>query len=342
MKVLIIKLSSIGDCVHTLPALHALRKGFDNARVKARIDWLVEEAASGVLKGNPLIDNLIVVKRGWAKNFGENRKTARLLASTGYNMVLDFQGLLKSGVWVMLSKGRKRAGFSNGRELSHLFLNDRLPPYDIERHAVERYLDLAAHAGGDVSDVKFCLHIPKASMESAVKKLAKNVIKKGSPFFVLIPRARWETKLWDDGRFVELAKMIEAKTKIPAVLAGGPSDMAALEAIKDKIGKGAVNLSGQTDLLELAAILKMARFAITVDSGPMHLAAAVGTRTVALFGPTAPWRTGPYGKGHIIVRKGLKCSPCFKRKCAAPKCMKEISVSDVMAAVGEVLKKEKT
>ncbi|MBI5492933.1 MAG: lipopolysaccharide heptosyltransferase II [Deltaproteobacteria bacterium] len=338
MKVLIIKLSSIGDCVHTLPALHALRKGLDKAGVKARIDWLVEEAASGVLKGNPLIDNLIVVKRGWAKNFGDNRKTARLLASTGYDMVLDFQGLLKSGVWVMLSRGKKRAGFSNGRELSHLFLNDRLPPYDIERHAVERYLDLAAHAGGDTSEVKFPLHIPKAFVESAIKKIEKGGIKKGSPFFVLIPRARWETKLWDDGRFIELAKRVISKSGIPAVLAGGPSDRAALEAIKEKIGEGACNLSGQTDLLELAAVLKMARFAVTVDSGPMHLAAAVGTRTVALFGPTAPWRTGPYGKGHIIVRKGLKCSPCFKKKCTDPKCMKEISVDDVMAAVEEVLK----
>ncbi len=339
MNVLIIKLSSIGDCVHTLPALYALRKGFDKTGVKARIDWLVEEAASGVLKGNPLIDNLIIVKRGWAKNLGKNLKIAKGLASTHYDMVLDFQGLFKSGIWVMLSKGKRRAGFSNSRELSYLFLNDRLPPYDIERHAVERYLDLAAHAGGDTSEVKFPVHISKASMENAVKKLEKSGIKKDSPFFVIIPRARWETKLWKDDRFVELAKRVASKKGIPAVLIGNASDKAALEAIKNKIGERAVNLSGQTDLSELAAVLKMSRFAVAVDSGPMHLAAAVGTRTVALFGPTAPWRTGPWGGGHIIVRKGL-CSPCFKKKCPEPKCMDDITVDEVMGAIAEAFREK--
>lgn len=335
MKVLIIKLSSIGDCIHTLPAVASLREGFKNKGIKARIDWLVEEAASSVLRHSRLVDNVIVVKRGWLKNFSENRAAARALAAEHYDIVLDFQGLLKSGVWVYLSKGARRAGFSNGREMSHVFLNDRLPPYDPERHAVDRYLDLAVHAGGAPGPARFQVDTGGA-VKSAEKKL--NAAGVGTaPFFAVVARARWATKLWSDDKFVELARKICEKTGFKAVLVGGPGDRAALEAIKEKIGPCAVNLGGETDLPELAEVFRRARFAVTVDSGPMHLAAAVGTRCVSLFGPTAPWRTGPYGPGHIIVRKGLECSPCFSRKCADPVCMTSISVEDVLGAMEPLL-----
>lgn len=335
MKVLIIKLSSIGDCIHTLPAVAALREGLKKKGVKARIDWLVEEAASSVLRHSRLVDNVIVVKRGWGRHFKENLRTARALAATRYDLVLDFQGLLKSGVWVFLSKGKKRVGFSNAREMSHIFLNDRLPPYDPEKHAVDRYMDLARHAGA-AGEVSFQVDTGRAA-SSAAKKLKNAGVSAEDPFFVIIPRARWATKLWSDDKFVELAKRVREMTGLKAVLVGGPDDRDALESMRENIGKGAVNLAGQTDLPELAEVLRRALFAVTVDSGPMHLAAAVGTRVAAVFGPTAPWRTGPYGSGHIIVRKGLECSPCFSRKCKDPKCMNSITVEDVLGAMKPLL-----
>lgn len=330
MKVLIVKLSSIGDVVHTLPALEALSQGFKKRGVEARIDWLVEEAASSVLKGHPLIDELIVVKRGWGRNLSANLKAASVLKEKDYDLVLDFQGLLKSGVWVFFSKGKRRAGFSNARELSHLFYNEKLPAYDIERHAVDRYLDLARYAGGQSTEAVFRLDTDKAS-ESLKKKLkAKGV---DGPFFVIVARARWATKMWKDDGFAELAKMLMDKKGLKAVFAGSPSDREGLDRLAKAAGKGAVNMAGETDLKELFELFRMARFAVTVDSGPMHIAAAAGAKTVALFGPTAPWRTGPYGKGHVIVRKGLSCSPCFKRQCKEPRCMSDITVEDVLDAV---------
>ncbi|CAG1065719.1 heptosyltransferase I [uncultured bacterium] len=328
--ILIVKLSSIGDVVHTLPALESLHRGFK----KAKIDWLVEEAASSVLKGHPLINELIVVKRGWGKNFSENLKAAKALKARQYDLVLDFQGLLKSGIWVLLSKGRRRVGFSNARELSHLVYNEKLPAYDVEQHAVDRYLTLAEKVGGQKGDVVFRLGIGKAA-ESIKKKLkAKGV---SGPFFVMVTRGRWATKLWRDDRFIALAKKLTEGKKLQAVLAGSPSDKEELDRMAASIGKGSVNMAGDTDLKELFALFSLAAFAVTVDSGPMHIAAASGTRTVALFGPTAPWRTGPYGKGHVIVRKGLPCSPCFKRVCASPKCMEEITVEDVMDGIEKIL-----
>ena len=335
MKVLIVKLSSIGDVVHTLPALESLSRGFKNKGVKAKIDWLVEEAASSVLKNHPLINDLIVVKRGWGKNLRANLKAARGLKAREYDLVLDFQGLLKSGAWVFLSKGKKRVGFSNARELSHLAYNQKLPAFDIERHAVDRYLELAASAGGERGEAIFRIDAGKAT-ESIKKKLkAKGV---DGPFFVMATRGRWATKLWKDEKFIELARRVTEEKKLRAVLAGGPSDKEGLAGVAAAIGKSAVNMAGETDLKELFALFRLGKFAVTVDSGPMHIAAASGTKVIALFGPTAPWRTGPYGPGHIIIRKGFPCSPCFKKVCDSPKCMEEITVEDVLEAVDKLAK----
>ncbi len=339
MKVLIIKLSSIGDVVHTLPALYALRKGFEEKGIKAEVDWLVEEAASGILKDHPLIDNLIIVKnRGWLKNAGENMRIARLLFSRRYDITLDFQGLLKSGVWVMLSGGKRRIGFSNAREMSHIFLNEKLRPYDPEKHAVERYLDLARFAGGVPGTRSVFLGQEEDVKERVVKKLQKHGITKETPFFVMVTRARWETKLWSDSKFMELAKKISEKSRLVPVLVGGENDRKEIAALRAGIGGSAVSLAGEIDLRELAALSGLSRFVISVDSGPMHIAAAAGARVIALFGPTAPWRTGPYGADHIVIRKGLDCSPCFRKKCADAKCMKEITVEDVFEAVLRVSK----
>jgi lipopolysaccharide heptosyltransferase I len=356
IRVLIIKLSSIGDVVHTLPSLYALRKGFEESGVRAEIDWLVEEAASSILVGHPMIDNLIVVKnRGWINNRMENVKTARRLGARRYDIVLDFQGLMKSGIWVLLSKGKRRIGFANARELSHVFLNEKVapeipsPPVDQELHAVDRYLMLARHAVGVKADPDSAVEFPMPEMAPHIARVGRLFKKygfaagpKAKGFFAIVPHARWQTKLWGDDPFVELAKSAIALYDMDAVLIGGPMDRGALEKMRQRIGERAINLAGETDLAELAALFSKADFVVTVDSGPMHIAAAVGTPVVALFGPTSPERTGPYGRRdgrdgisgrHIVVTKKLDCSPCFKRRCPEPVCMTGITVEEVLAAV---------
>jgi ADP-heptose:LPS heptosyltransferase len=164
VKILIVKLSSIGDVVHTLPALESLDRGFRKKGIKARIDWLVEEAASSVLENHPLINELIVVKRGWGKNFAANWKAAKALKAREYDLVLDFQGLLKSGIWVYLSKGKKRVGFSNARELSHLAYNEKLPAYDIEQ-AVASPPPQALHLDRSIGCLMSKFHILYLGME---------------------------------------------------------------------------------------------------------------------------------------------------------------------------------
>jgi len=330
MKVLIIKLSSLGDVVHTLPALASLRKGLKGANV--RIDWLVEEAASGILLGHPLIDEVIVVKRGWLRNFHANAGAARALSARRYDLVLDFQGLLKSAVWVFFSKGARRLGFENYRELSHLALSEKLPAYDPERHAVERYMDLAVYAGGEACERLFPLTRDRAAAERVNDALCRAGLSAGGPFFVMAPCARWSTKLWGEERFASLGEKVAASTGLGVVLVGDRSDAAALERIRSAIGGAAVSLAGETGLKELAELMRMARFAVTVDSGPMHVAAAVGTRVVALFGPTAPNRTGPYGSGHVVLRSDVECSPCFLKECKDMTCMSGIDFEEAVRA----------
>ncbi len=335
MKILIIKLSSIGDCVHTLPVLHALREGI---REDIEIDWLVEEAASSILTGHPLIDELIVSRRGWRKNFAYNLSISRYLNNKKYDIVIDFQGLAKSAIWVLLSGGKRKVGFSNSRELSTFFLNDKPMAYDPDMHAVDRYMELAKYISGYGGEVVFPVHIDRAAEARVASLLRDSGISPGDPFVVLFPVARWATKLWTVEGFSEVTRGISGRFGMKAVFAGGPEDREYISRITGAGGSGAVDLTGKTGLMELAALLSLSRLAVTVDTGPMHIACAVGTPVVALFGPTAPWRTGPYGDKNVVIRKALPCSPCFKRVCPTDnECTRDITPEEVLDAIGAVL-----
>ena len=153
------------------------------------------------------------------------------------------------------------------------------------------------------------------------------------------PVALWETKLWMEDRFAALADRLVKEQAVDVVFTGGPTDRSVIDGILTRMAMPAANLAGRTSLPVLAAIYRRAALLVTTDTGPMHLAAAVGTPVVALFGPTAPWRTGPFGEGHRVIRTAPPCSPCFKRRCDEHRCrcMKDISVERVHDAVIDLL-----
>ena len=144
------------------------------------------------------------------------------------------------------------------------------------------------------------------------------------------PVAKWETKLWPNKKFAELADMLIDQYDMKIVFTGGIKDYSIIQAITSSMKGLAINFAGETTLTELAALYEKAALVISTDTGPMHLAAAMGTPVVALFGPTAPWRTGPYGTNHHVISAELECSPCFKRRCETRDCMYQISVKQVM------------
>jgi len=339
MKILFIKLSAIGDVVQTLPALESIKKTYPGCE----ITWVVEEAAAGILEGHPLISKLMVSRRkSWirtlknpftfVRGLGNIIRFVRGLRSIRYDIAIDFQGLLKSGLLIGLARAKRKIGFDRTRELSYLFLNERLPAYDIEKHALDRYLDIARYLGAKDPSPNCRLPIEREVTE--IREKIKTLNPEGRLLVVMNPVARWETKLWPERSFAELADRIMQDKNAVIIFTGSPDDRPVIDRIAAMMRKKAVNWAGETTLKELAALASLADQFVTTDTGPMHLAAAAGAKVLALFGPTAPWRTGPYGPSHTVIRAGTECSPCFKRKCDQNvKCMTGISVDEVIERI---------
>lgn len=341
MKILIIKLSAIGDVVQTLPALEAIKKTYPTSEVT----WVVEEAAAGILEGHPLIHHLLISHRkSWIRKlknplmfFAGMKQIVeflRELRGTRYDIAIDFQGLLKSGMLIGLARAHRKIGFDRTREFSYLFLNEKLPPYDKEKHALERYLDVARYLGA-VNPLPTCT-LPIEREVAVMKERLKKTVgaRHALPLLAIVnPVARWRTKLWSEQKFAELADRLIQERRAAVIFTGSSEDRVVIGRIVSMMKQKAENWAGETTLKELAALASLSNLFITTDTGPMHLAAAAGAKVLALFGPTAPWRTGPYGTSHIIVRKGLACSPCFQRTCDDIRCMEAITVEEVLEKI---------
>jgi len=331
-RLLLVKLSSMGDVLHALPTLEALRVRFP----RGHITWLVEEAYAPLLRGHPAVDEVWLAPRLRPRQLLDGRQRAALrrllgnLRASPFDLVIDLQGLLKSAVWVALGRAPRKVGYNGTREGSYLVLTERVPRFDPEAHAVWRYLNLAHHLGAPEGPPRFRLGLtlePPAGLPAG-------------PLAVLHPGARWASKLWPAPAWAELARWLTRTHGFKVVLTGAPGDRDLAAAILAHLGDEAntvLNLVGSTSLAELAGVLARARLAVTTDTGAMHLAAVLGTPVAALFGPTAPWRTGPFGEGHEIVRLSVDCSPCFKRRCPEPRCLADLPVDAVLAACGKIL-----
>jgi heptosyltransferase I len=342
-RILLIKLSAIGDVVHTLPFLEALRSRFPDAR----IDWMIEEEGEGIVAGHPGVDRFIVSRRkSWLKRLGgvkdafsvmgEVRRFIRELRSVDYDLVIDLQGLLKSGLLAAIARGARKIGPSGGREGSRLALTESPVPVDYDEHAVDRYLRVARFLGCE--DRGFPGVVPvNGKDDEAVASLLREFGLAGERVVAVNPMARWPTKLWDGARFARLIDRAAEELGVAVVLTGGTADRGALEAISKASRTVPPNLAGRTTLREAAALYSRCAALVSTDTGPMHIAAAVGCPVLALFGPTAPWRTGPYGPANRVIRVEMDCAPCFSRRCATVDCMKAITVDMVMDGLKEIL-----
>jgi heptosyltransferase-1 len=253
------------------------------------------------------------------------------LRSRPFDLVVDVQGLLKSAVWVALARSSRKVGYDKTRELSYLALTERVKPFDPEAHAVRRYLNLAHYLGASPAPPRFRL-----GLDSAVDISALIPAEADRPLVVLHPGARWASKLWPPASWANLSEWFQGQGFRVAVT-GSRADRELVASITAQCRVPLLNLAGLTSLAQLAAILRKARLAVTTDTGAMHLAAALGTPITALFGPTAPWRTGPFGDGHQVVRLGLPCSPCFKRQCPSPRCLNDLYPAMVKGACEKIL-----
>ena len=330
-RILLVKLSSFGDVLHALPTLEALRAAYP----QSHITWLVETAYAPLLAGHPALDEVWPVPRvRWGQKVSgiELLNLLRLLRrvrAAKFDLVIDLQGLLKSAMWVALARSDRKVGYDRTRELSYLALTERIPPYDAEAHAVWRYLHVARRLGAPPALPRFRLGLKPA--------LPEFLVGLDRPLVALHPGARWTTKIWPPTSWAKLADWLIQEKGMSVVITGSSTDRDLTARITARMREKALNLAGRTTLPELAGILQKARVAITADTGPMHLAAALGTKVVGIFGPTAPGRTGPFGAGHRVVRLGMECSPCFQRHCQNPRCLIELTTEAVQAVVEKSL-----
>jgi heptosyltransferase-1 len=344
VNILIVKLSAIGDVIHTLPSLAALRKRFPDAH----ITWAVEEAAADLVMDHPHLDHVIISRRkSWIGNLQGGRISGALkeiktfiseLRARRYDLVIDFHGLFKSAVIVLLSGGNRKLGYDSLQELSGLFYNEKIPE-DMGKHAVDRYLDFARHLGAHPDTPEFIIPIQEENENRVKALLMANGIYRDKPFVVVSPQALWETKLWSNQKFAQLSERIIQELNMSVVFTGGEEK--STEGIQSFMTLPFADLAGRTTLKDLACLFREASLLVATDSGPMHLAAAMETPVVALFGPTDPLRTGPYGKDHKVIRMELPCSPCFLKTCETRQCMQGITVEDVFQAVRKKLEQKR-
>jgi lipopolysaccharide heptosyltransferase I len=340
-RILLIKPSALGDVVHALPVAATLHRRYPNIR----LDWLVEEEAADIVRGHPAISDVVVSgRRRWLRQLRGARQVAPTLGEVArfvadlrrrrYDAVLDLQGLFKSALYVMATSAPIRVGFAEGREGSPWVLTHRIaaPPQPV--HAVDRYLTLAAAVGATEPVREFQIALTPQAVAVAKSMLAGCA----RPRVILHPSARWRTKLWEVERWRELAASLLAEG-VGVLITGGQEDGTMAAQIGAGLDPAPLSLVGRLSLKELAAVLGKADLMVTVDSGPMHMAAAMGTPVVALFGPTDPRRTGALGPGAVLQRP-LPCSPCLQRRCRIAdvyRCMRDLSVAEVLTAVRALL-----
>lgn len=354
MNILIVKLSSLGDVTHTLPALTTLRRHWP----AARLTWLVEPPALEIIRGHPALDRVIAWRRGeWVTRLRAGRLVAafRLLRAfigelrdTHYDLVVDFQGLAKSALWVAAARAARKAGYGPGhrrREWAWLAYNQRVPVRDPNAHAVERNLRLLEGLGLPRLPLRYDFPILPESEREAASLLAQVGIENGAAFVAASALTRWPTKNWTPEGFAQTADAL-ALRGLPVVFTGAPEDRAALDAVAAAMRTPMRRLDGRTSLKTLAAVFRRARAGLSTDTGPMHIAVAVGTPVVALFGPTDPGYTGPHGEDHVVLRSGVPCSPCFQKTCRTRlvephACMRRLQPGVVADAVARLAMREK-
>jgi lipopolysaccharide heptosyltransferase I len=324
-NILVIKPSSLGDIIDALPAVGAIRRHFR----EAHIAWLVKSEWAPILIGHPFIDEVIAVPFQWR---GLPQILQAIRRRRPFDLVIDLQGLFRSAALGYLTGAARRIGLAEAREGAPWFYTDTVAIPKSVTHAVERSLRVAAALGADPQPVAFGLSRTEAAAAEADRFMETAGF--SAPFVLLHPAARWERKRWPPERFAQVGDWLLQNGTVP-VFTGGSGDHNALQQICLIMNRrGGINGAGRLTLTGLAELQRRALYFIGNDSGPMHLAAAVGTKVVALFGPTDPNRVGPYGTGHRVIQKRNDCIGCHRGACVHQnRCMKAIQVEDVQTAI---------
>lgn len=324
MRILVVKLSSLGDILHVLPTVCALK-----AQTGASIDWVVHPEFAAIVRCFAAVDNVLTFPR--RRLFSEFRKSLHELRGVEYDLVVDLHGLMKSAIVTSFARAKRKVGPSYAREGSQLLYPERAGRMHRDCHAAVQAFDTLDYLK---------LERPTRDLDPSDFILPSIDVPEGSPLIAFAPVSRWDSKNWQIERFQELAVLLsEACPGAKIVVVGGKADIDVGNQIAASAPQSVVNLCGRSSISESMALLSRCRLLIANDTGPVHMAAAVGTRCLVVFGPTRPDWTGPYGVGHRVIMRSLSCQPCLRHTCprGTKECMSAITAEEVLSQALEML-----
>jgi len=349
-KILIIRLSAIGDVVRTLPALRALRIKFPSAYIA----WIVEESAQDLLQGHPDLNHFFVFKRKkWSREFFKRYNFLnffkevldffRKIRGECFDLVLDFHGILKSGVIGFLSGAPLRVGFSrkHSKEFNYLFNNYHINLETDAISRIERNLNFIRFLDIHGDNQEPIIPITNEDRQYIDNFFKKKGLDKHTPLIVIHPGTSKKTlyKRWNVSYYATVADKLIDKLQAKIIWTWGPGELETAEAIVERMNHESTIACKTENLRQLAEIFRKSNLFLGSDSGPMHIASFVKTPVVVIYGPTDPVVNAPYKKNpHIMLRKDLSCNPCRNRKCKSLQCMNLVMPDEVFDAICKLLK----
>jgi lipopolysaccharide heptosyltransferase I len=330
-RFLITRLSAIGDCILTLPLAVALKRQFP----KAWLSWVVEGAAATLIEGHPAVDEVIRVRKGFLRSPSTAVGLWQQLRERQFDVVIDPQGLTKSAVVGWASGAKERIGFARpiGRELSPWLNRTLVAPQTT--HLVDRQLELLGPLGVSNPSIEFRVPQYLEVQHNVQAILARPELRQG--FALINPGAGWDSKLWPWERFAELVKQLGGAAGLKSlVIWNGPREECWAQDIVQASAGWALK-APPTKLRELAELCRAARLFISSDTGPLHLAAAVGTSCVGLYGPTRPELCGPYGAHATAIQAWYQDGTSRERRNGRNDALRDIAVEPVLAACQRLL-----
>jgi heptosyltransferase I len=333
-RILIVRLSAIGDVIQSMPIACALRERFPNAFLA----WAVEQPTGQLLQGHEALNEVIALPRGWLKSARGVLQLRQRLHNLRFDVAVEAQGLTKAAILAWLSGARRRIGFGRpwGRELSRWINTETVDTPG--PHIVERNLQLLRPLGIDSQAVRFMVPEQPRDRQWADELVGSAGLKQG--FAIINAGAGWPSKLWPAQRFGAVTQHLGAAWHLPTLVVwAGEEELAIAEQIV-VASQGHAQCAPKTTLAELAALARRATMFIASDTGPLHLAAAVGTPCVGLYGPWPKEVHGPFGVGHIALQKAQFTGSTRQRRTAPPQLMEAISVADVCQACDEIMRRQ--